>query len=56
MSYMKSISKVQKLWPKLKFIATERQTDTHTDRQDKKLDAPEFHSGGIKMSQRLKIH
>ena len=45
MPNMKSLSlMVQKLWPRLKyFLATESQTD----RQKKKLDAPEFHSRGI---------
>ena len=41
----------QKLWPRLKFLATDRQTDRVTDRQTgQKLDAHEFHSGGINIS------
>ena len=49
---MKSVSlKVQKLWPRLKFFChrvTDRQTESQTGQ---KLDAPEFHSGGIKRFQ-----
>ena len=46
MPNMKSLSlTVKELWTRLKFFAIESQRDG----QDKKLDAPKFHSGGIKI-------
>ena len=52
MPNMKSLSlTVQKLWPGLKFLPqSHRVTDRVTDRS-KTLDAPEFLSGGMKMTQ-----
>ena len=51
--YKVSISYGSTLWPRLKFFATDRHTYRQSDTQKdkKKLDAPKFHHGGIKMSQ-----
>ena len=48
---MKSVSlRVQQLWPRLKIFLA-RESDTQSHRQTgQKLNAPEFHSGGIKRS------
>ena len=51
--YEVSISKVKKLWPKLHFFAIERQTHSQTGQ---KPDAPEFHSGGTRISKKLQTH